>query len=443
MVSPIAGMAGTSDFQTNVHAENWRQGLLRQDPNGDAPLFGLTALMPSRKVDSHKFHWFTKSLPQSHFTVSDVYTDSGASSAYTGNGAAGDVLYIKAAAVDVERVVPGNGLALRPNNDVSASVLAKVIGEPVVDGANSVLPVRLLEADDNSISSPAVDLTAGDITALIEATIHPEGSTRPPARSYLEDELWNYVQTHRTPLDLTRRKALSSTRTVNPYAEAKRDAMIDHSKEWEWTMFFGERSLNTGINGKRETTTRGLVGWIRDQASANYRIFNLETGTAFAGKTWLEAGWRWLLESMELSFRYTGGGDERLVYCGGLALLQIQLAVQSTSSGFFIEPGEMEFGIKVRRLISPFGIWNLQRHPLLSEDPIYNSTMIVIEPRNLTYAYMTDTMFVPQTQKEFYNGPSGYDGIEEEFKTDAGLEVHFPNTFMFLGGIGTDNNQVL
>lgn len=211
-------------------------------------------------------------------------------------------------------------------------------------------------------------------------------------------------------------------------------------------MFFSERSQVTNPNNQKlEWTTRGLVPFIRANAADNYRIYNLETDDRWKGKTWYEGGWEWLLNMMELSFRYTSGNrssDEKLVYMGNMAGLYINLLVQNVSSGFFIESGQMEFGIKVTKLMSDFGVWNLVRHPLWAIDPVYNRAMCVIEPMNLRYIYLQDTIFIEQANKEQFSGEGGYDGINEEFKTHAGLEVHYPNTMMFLGGIGYDNTLV-
>ena len=140
---------------------------------------------------------------------------------------------------------------------------------------------------------------------------------------------------------------------------------------------------------------------------------------------------------MEELFRYTGGGDSRLVLCGSLALLGLQKCVSSHPNAEIQVANVSYFGFNVRRFTSPFGNLDFKIHPLFSHLTFASRAMLVLSPQNLVYKYIDDTRFNEQKNKDV--GENGLDGLEEDWLTDAGLELHFPHTFGFYDGIGLDN----
>lgn len=443
--SPLQGMMGIEDFKANQRPEHFRSGLLRYQPNGTAPLFALTAMMPSLNVSDAKYHWATKSLPTQQANIAGIYTDAALSSLYTGSGSAGDYLYIKIDTGDdsetpqqeTKKFRAGHQVLLAVSTDSSASVNAKIVGSPILNGASSYLPVKLLEDDDNSIASN--DLTDADLV-IVTGNINPDGSLRPESIIYTEQEYYNYCQTFRTSLNLTRRRRLTRARWGDPYQEAKADAAQDHSMEIEKALLWGELSYTTGSNGQPETTTRGIISQIRNSVPDHYKVFNLDDDSRYAGKEWTEVGYEWLLYSMEQCFRYTGGGPSRLVYSGTWALAAIQELAKSISD-INVTMGSIDtLGIKVAKITTVFGDWFLQVHPLFSHLSFARRGMLVLAPQNLVYNYLTDTAFRSQPDRD--NGEGGKDGTEEDFLTDCGLELHFPHTFMYLDGIGLSNTAV-
>jgi hypothetical protein len=59
--------------------------------------------------------------------------------------------------------------------------------------------------------------------------------------------------------------------------------------------------------------------------------------------------------------------------------------------------------------------------------------MVIFEPKNIKYRYITDTTFHADDEK---HGHNRYDGKKEEYLTEAGLEFHFPQGWAWLNGIG-------
>jgi len=439
--NPIQGMVGYADFVENELPGDWRSGLLRQEPAGDAPLTALTALMPSTSVSDPIYHWWTKDLFSQRAAVTGLFTDPAGVNAYAGGGVANDHLFIGCAQADAGQFRHGHQIALRYTEDPSLDVTAKIVGAPILQGANTKIPILLME-DDNNSKIAGNDLQLAD-AMLIIGNMNPHGSLRPESIVYKSTSVLNYTQIFRNPIDLTRHKRKARTRSVNPYDEARKDAFIEHSIEIEKALIWGEQWYDSNgtysYNGQPESAMRGIVNWIKALASDNHAYFNLETDEDYIGKTWAAAGYQWLVDQMEKTFKWTGGTGSKLVYCGTGALKALtRLAEMHPNSAISIESGQMEFGINIRKLISPFGIWNLQTHPLFSHEVTNTNNMLVVEPKNLEYVYYEgfDTHYVPQKGEQ---GEGGKDGLSEEFITECGIKLFFPNTFGYFGGVGLNN----
>ena len=427
----FVGLRGTGDLADNERPEHWRAGILRLFPNGDMPLTALTSLMKSAKVSDPHFHWWTKGLTTQRADITGIYTDASLSTAYTSGGTAGDTVYVKMSAAAVSMFRAGQQVLLRDADDYAVDCVGKVT-TAVSNGSSSYVSVVLLEDDDNSSSH---DLSDAD-TILIIGNINPQGGTRPEAITQSPTEHDNYTQIFRDSLDLSRTLMETKLRTEDAYLEAKRDCLELHGIGTEIAVTWGIKHAGTGANGKPEYTTGGLLEFIK--ANGVVEDFSLDTDSDYAGKTWLQAGDQWMDEHLEEVFRY--GSDEKLAFCGSGALLGLNRLAKSVGS-IQLAVREKAFGIQVVEWVTPFGVISLKRHPLFSYEVTNRHSMIIFEPADIVYNYITDTMFKPDTS-DTKGGGTGKDGKEEEYLTEAGLEFHHPEKCAYLNGIGKDNTVV-
>lgn len=425
----FCGLRATGDLVTNELADNWRAGILRIFPNGMAPLTGLTALMTSEKLtEGPHYHWWTKTLTTQRATVTGIYTDTALGTAYTSGGVAGSILYVKMSEADSAYFRAGHQVLLRDASDYNVDVNAKVLSV-TANGASSYIVVRLLEADDNATAT-SHDLSDAD-TCLIVGNINPQGGTRPEAITQGPTEFSNYTQIFRNSLDLARTLMQTRLRTGDAYQEAKKDALEQHSIEMEKAFFWGIQSSNTGANGKPETTTDGIVPLIKTYGTTS--DYSLDTN--YSGKTWLDGGADWLDEQLEVIFRY--GSQERLGFAGSGAILGIQKLVKEL--GFYtVNVQTTSFGMKVLEWVTPFGSLYLKTHPLFSYEATTRNSVVLIEPKNIKYRFIQDTMFKADNT-DTQGGGTGKDGKEEEYLTECGLEMHYPLTCGYLNGFNTDS----
>jgi hypothetical protein len=59
-MSGIAGLRGTGDWGTDERPKNFREGILRFNPNGTAPIFALSAKAGKKTVNDPEFAWWSE-----------------------------------------------------------------------------------------------------------------------------------------------------------------------------------------------------------------------------------------------------------------------------------------------------------------------------------------------------------------------------------------------
>lgn len=434
--SSMLGMRGTGDFSSNQLPENYRAGMLMMDPNGAMTLTGMTGMLASERTDKDEFSWNRKDLPtqSASFTAGQIYTNATLVTAYTASPAAvaGDVLYIKLTAANMVHFREGQQVLIRKETRPDLDVNGKII-QRQVNGASSFIGVRLLEDDDNSLSSPStVDLSDADIVTVI-GNINAQGADRPGALSYSPEDFSNSTQIFRTALSLTRTALRTKLRTEDARKEAKREALVLHGIEMEKAFLMGIENRGTGSNGQPEHTTRGIIADIKANAPTN--VFNYRTDADFTAMSWDVGGEAFFDKICELIFRY--GSLEKMVICGS-GFIKGFNTLAKRSGQFELTSETAAYGIKVLTYVSAFGKLMLKSHPLFHQDAVNRYRGVVIEPKYIKYRYIDDTFF-KEDKTLTTGGGSGRDGINEEWVTECGLEFLHPSTNALIDGVGLSN----
>jgi len=429
------GMRGNDDWVDGQRPLNWRQQILYLYPNGMAPLTAILSMLGSESVDDPQFHWWTQVQSSVSGTVNNIFTDAGLTIPYVTGGLAGHTLFVRITTDAVAlglRIREGHQILLRDASDWSVDVVGKIT-DVTRGGAVTVLAVRLLEADNNSIIVPPNDLSDCDSFKII-GNINPEGGEMPDAIALNPEKVYNYTQIFRTPLSITRTARKTRLRTGNQYQKAKSEALEMHSWEMELAYLWGIQSENIGDNGKPERTTQGVISFIRQYSQANCDDYTLNA--TYSGLTWAQGGEVWLKNMLELIFRY--GADEKLCLCGSGFLLGID-ALAMTGGQINLQPGQKTYGMQIRTWLTPFGTIHMKTHPLFSYDATTRNMGVLLEPKDMTYKYIDDTKFYGETSSKTH--PEGYgqrriDGTNEEYLTECGLEFGLPQKCAVLNGVG-------
>lgn len=324
----------------------------------------------------------------------------------------------------------GHQVLLSSTTNPTISVNTKVIGVDVGNNSTTELSVIILE-------DPPSGSTAGNYNYFsVIGNINPEGGHMPSPISLHPMQMHNYTQIFRTSLSITRTARETRTRTENQYAKMRREALEMHSIEMEQAFLFGTDSFRFGGNGHPERTTRGIVRYIQQWAPQN--IFNFANSTFDAANgvnvpsgyfneqsNGMAIGQIWFNQVLEKIFRY--GAEEKLMLCGNGAIMAIN-DLAFLGGAINIAPRERTWGLQIMNWVTPFGNVSFMSHPLFNEHPVWRNTILVLEPRELEYKYITDTTFYGENGRVH---PEGYgrdriDGSNEEFLTEAGLKFGMP-----------------
>jgi len=166
----------------------------------------------------------------------------------------------------------------------------------------------------------------------------------------------------------------------------------------------------------------------------------------FAGKSWLQAGKKWLEEAFELVSRYRAENNmsaDFMVFLGNGAMLGIQELAEAFGT-IQLQNIETEFGMAVTKWVTPFGTFYLKTHPLLNDQDTNRYSMIIFKPENVKFRPLVgrDTTFIADPNRETLMPNSGWygvDGIKEGWLAEGGWEHHHPRQFMLLHGVGKAN----
>lgn len=385
----IQGLRSTADFVADQRPKNWKEGYLKLEPNGMAPLTALTSLMKSRTVDDPEFYWWEKERNARRFTLTANITDS-------------------------QTTIPvASGADLLKEGDVVMIEQTGEIVRLVADGNPTSITVARAQA---GTAPAAVTFAAAGANPnlLYIGSAYEEGSLAPTPVRYDPTKHYNYTQIFRDTIGFTRTASKTRLRTPDDVAEAKKECLEYHMQGIERAFWFG-RKLETTHNGEPLRYMGGVHSFID---SGN--VIDV-AGTNANGLT---------METLEEYFRqiFTYGSSEKMGFCGNAALLVLNQVVRKNAH-FNIQSGIKEYGMNVTRLTCPFGELVLKTHAMFNQvpggvtagSPYYglSNDLTVLDMAQLKYVAFNGA----DTQYEAELTPIGLDGKKSGYLTECSLEM--------------------
>lgn len=391
---PIQGLRHTDNFATNERPQNWREAILRLEPNGSAPLTALTSMMKSESTDDPVFNWWQKDTQTRRVALSAGVTS------------VGQVLPVVSGALGFKR-----GDVLMHEDSQEIVVVAQ---DPTID--TSLMVQRGFAGTTAAALSATV---AGDNPNLrCIGSAFEEGSEAPTGVGFDPTQYYNYTQIFRNTLEMTRTASKTRLRTGDQVKEAKRECLELHSIDMEMALWFGKRNATT-YGGKPWRTTNGIYQSILLSASAN--VITAATAVTMTN-----------LETY-LKDIFQFGSSQKMVFTGNSGLLTLNQIVRRNSQ-YNIDFGAKEYGMRVARLICPFGELVFKTHPLFNQmtggttaGTSYfglDSWWFVLDMKNTIYRYLkeSDTKYEKDLQS------NGLDGMKSGYMTECGLELQKAKT---------------
>lgn len=412
-------LIATQSIPRGLMRQSFAATISRLFPQGGAPLFGLTSLIPDANVLSFEHGYWTKIMSFPKLVVANGAAATVAGNVVTlavsadpagvlgadtnGNNAVIGDLFVDDTTYEMFRVNATN-LA----SDGSGTVtLQRALSQTFMTDSNTLVAVNnVTENKYPGISAgiapnpatsgipAATGVTTRAITLIHAGNAFEEASTRPTAVSLVARRASNYTQIFRNAWAVSRTLAASQLMAGDgAVQESKRDCAAFHSLAIEKALFFGQKSLTT-VNGQPFHTMDGLYNIINNNAPTNITTLGGDGGGA-TNWTSLEAA---LDKTLQVNSG-VNGGNIRTIFCGAQARRGFT-DIARKNSNYNLEqdgmaPTQTEWGLRIGTLQTARGTFEIVEHPLFNAfgatSPLAK-TGFIVDLAALRLGYLRKTM---------------------------------------------------
>lgn len=369
----MIGVFNTAQIPTDLAKKSFSAMITRLMPNGQAPLFGLTALLKDEIAPQIEHGFFSKTMLFPSLTTSSS-TAVGATSI--------DV-------TDSSNIVPGMVLQSDATNE---NMLVTAVTSPTTVAVQRAV-------------GTVAQATINTATKLwMVGNAYEEASLRPQSLIILPARVTNYTQIFRNTWavsETTRATMLIAGDTA--VAESKSDCASFHAVDIEKAFFFGQRFFGTR-NGQPFHTMDGLINSVLNNASGN--ITTLGSTTNYTQ----------LITALDVVFNTVTDPKsigERIMFVGG-AMRNVLHSIFRLNGTYFIEDGQTSWGLQFDSFKIPRGRFTLIEHPLFNaygQSASWAKMGIAVDLSTFNAAYMSGRK---TTAREF-----NMDGVSVDNGVDA------------------------
>lgn len=320
------------------------------------------------------------------------------------------------------------------NSDIDESYVHLVFEVWSSDGATKKGVV--LCTDDTStttakfknLGKTAITTADNDIFVCI-GNAQEEGVVSPEAWADELEVVWNQAQIFRTPIEISGTLAQASLRGANKeLARLRANKMAEHKIQMERAFLYGSSPLGTNLSsadtfsdldkltGDGSKVVRTTVGLARalelyGATSGQYKsVFDLSGSSPSYDD---------LVDILEIVFQYVPTSGMKNSFLGSGALGFWSKRAMEKNSGWVINVNTENKNIagqNVRTLITPHGDLDLTlTHAMKYE---HKNEMLIVDKSNVEYVQFRPSKFETNIKTD-----DGYDGIKDEYFSDAGLGI--------------------
>jgi len=458
-MSSLFGLMTTEQFKSE-YSLSARRRVFYQYPNGAAPLTGLLSLMDTEEVDkAEDFGWVEqRNITHEYLTAqansAGPFTDTSGSAGAVGtdltaagwSGSAGDTIRVKLAnltGIQVRDVllfrnVPGTSSSLKNFQGTITAVWT----------AHNTIDVRLNAAAANNLNGT----TANGISVIMIGSATPEGDRSKSGFVQYPITITNNTQIFRHAFEFSRSalKAGAKWDKTGVYKHKAKQNSLKHMKALEYAVFFSDKAVNNSVvtDDNLDSTIRYMGGvlWYLKQwekgntvngGAFNYRLGGSDvTSSAWATtdeKRIIDVNGTMTVDQfhtlIERPFRFISDSSyELLALCGSGFLKAFQDMCKRESIAITKLSTSEAYGMQVTAWETIYGTIYFKTHPLFNQTGVFNNSAFFLDIGNLKYRPLndSDTELLKNRQNR------DFDGRKDEWLTECGLEVHFPESMMFI-----------
>jgi hypothetical protein len=355
-------LAGTTDFV----AKSFAGMITRLMPNGQAPLFGMTAMLPSETALQVEHGFFTKTM---------LFPSMNLDAAVAG---AGDTVFTVASTANL---LPG--MLMRAQSTGEIVIINQVLSSTTVSVTRGI----------GTIAAGAV---ADNVDFYQVGNAFEESSIRPNALQINPVRITNYTQIFRNTWALS--GSAQATQVIageSTVAESRQDCAAFHAADIEKALFFGQKSSGTR-NGQPFRTMDGLINIVSTLANypASYAAVNVTTAGATTNFTQLEAA----LDPVFNQATDPKAGNQRVLFVGGTAR-KVLNNIGRLNATYELYNNETSYGLQFNSFKIARGSFNMIEHPLFNSNPDWSKMAVAVDLSTFRVAYLGGR----KTKKEDFN----------------------------------------
>lgn len=378
-----AGIFSSAILTQDLAKKSFAGMITRLMPNGTAPLFGMTSMLPSDTAVQFEHGFFTKTMLFPQLTV----------------GAAGqtatDTLFT---VTSTTNILPG---MLMRVDTTGENVLVNSISGPT-----QVVVQR-------AVGSVAAQAIAASVNLYQVGNAFEESSLRPQSLIINPVRITNYTQIFRNTWAIS--DSVRATMMIagdTNVAESRQDCAAFHAADIEKGIFFGQKSQGQR-NGQPFRTMDGLISIVGNLSyyPSYYSAANVNTAGGTTNYTQLES----FLDPVFNQATDPKVANERVLFVGGTAKRVIN-NIGRLNGTYYIVDGQTEYGLQFSTFKTARGTFRMIEHPLFNSNTSWSKMAVAVDLSSFRLAYLGDR----KTQNREFNSPDGGSDIDV---SDNGIDA--------------------
>lgn len=402
------GIFNTGQYTQDLAKKSFAGMITRFMPNGNAPLFGLTALLSTTTALQTEHGFFTKTMVFPAFTLAASITN--VATVFT--------------VVSTKNLLPGQIHQLFQTK------------ENVI--INTVLSPTSISVSRGVGTTAATAITIGggvSPEAYQVGNAYEEASIRPQALGINPIRITNLTQIFRNTWSIS--GSADATQVIagdGTAAENRQDCAAFHAADIEKAIFFGQKSQGFR-NGQPFRTMDGLVSVVGNIAyyPPSYAAPNIYVAGSTTTNDQLEA----MLDPVFDQATDPKIANERLLFVGGKA--RVVLNNIGKKSGIYqLMEGATQWGLQFSTMKLARGTFRIIEHPLFNSNPNWARYAVAVDLSTFNLAYLGNR----KTKSNDFNGTgaaasvdNGIDAVGGSLLTEVTTEIRNPPANAVISGL--------
>lgn len=360
------GIFSSGQLTQDLAKKSFAQMITRLMPNGKAPLFGLTSMLPTDTAVQTEHGFFTKTMLFPQLTVSAA------------GQAATDTIFTVTSTTNV-----------LPNMIMRVDTTGENIIVNAVVSGTQVSVIR-------GVGTVAAQSIAASVNLWQVGNAFEEASTRPSSLIINPVRITNFTQIFRNTWAIsdTVRATMMIAGETN-VAESRQDCAAFHAADIEKGIFFGQKSQGTR-NGQPFRTMDGLINIVGNLAyyPSYFSAVNVNTAGGTTNYTQLEG----FLDPVFNQATDPKVANERVLFVGGTAKRVIN-NIGRLNGTYYLTDGQTSWGLQFSTFKTARGTFNVIEHPLFNSNTSWSKMAVAVDLSTFRLAYLGDR----KTQNKEFN----------------------------------------